>query len=110
MKQRITVQQLNELSDKGREKLKMWVKEHDADVVAIRKNDQGELIKTHLRGEILLSIGQMIELICDREYDTRTYFDAIAKVDNDSRLKAIVPYHRLCDALWNLAKLSLERE
>ena len=82
MKQHITVEQLNELSEKGKEKLRKWWKPQDTDLVWNWKN-KGEPEINHAcnyqeawdssagsdgYGNCfpLLSIGQMIEFLDDK--------------------------------------------
>lgn len=87
MKQHITIEQLNELSDKGKERLRKWVKDNGY------YNESADKLskKMGFRSDgTLLSIGQMIELLATGAY--------------------IFEYEALCDSLWQACKEILEAE
>lgn len=113
MKQHITPEQLNELSEKGRERLRKWWKP-DFDTITYYdaktdKKVKSEPLTEHLP---LLSIGQMIEFLGDLDWFVAE--DALERVFVDD----MYPDHTLlmaspgtyCDALWEAVKEELERE
>jgi len=90
MKQHITIDQLNELSEKGTSRLIHWVEDHGY--------ANGGWTKAGL-----LSIGQMIEFLGEKE-----------AFDDDWQGSIILPCRfdevdRLCDALWEVVKEVLEK-
>lgn len=115
MKRRITADQLNELTDQQKERLREWWKPQEGDFVCDEYGDIGVLHKdldtdwivysdytTHLNDwddpnikqklMPLLDIGQMIDLILDK---TRTPFNFHC-------------HTKVCDALWESVKYCLE--
>lgn len=110
MKQHITVEQLNELSKKGKGNLGHWF---------YQKQDlsHGEDPKN-----LLLSIGQMIEFLDEyfskekRDFDIRIHSAGTAWKYPGQRLVdlSIITYEiedevELCDALWEACKEVLEK-
>lgn len=102
MKQYITLEQLNELSDKGKERLQEYFYERypmgtDRECEEINDIDDGYLP--------LLSIGQMIEFLGENN----------ALEGEDITAQLLLPidwrdYHKLCDALWEAVKEVLHAE
>lgn len=93
MKQHITEEQLNELSDIGKKTLKEW---------GLKRNWNNEkpnivfLTDGKVQGWLpLLSIGQMIEFLNDRELRqfTSRFMEMVEESDKE-----------LCDALWEAVK------
>ena len=92
MKQNITEKQLNELSEKGKKRLRKWWKPKTGDFMISDLSDGSKSVGFVVQSELvggtdlpLLSIGQMIEYLND-DY---------------------IPYERakdFCDALWKLVK------
>jgi hypothetical protein len=88
MKQRISRDQLQELSDMGKERLKTWWKPEAGDIAV---NDQGQSlvynfnINTIKESSLpLLSIGQMIEFL-DEHYGNQTIeYRSALLIDNQS--------------------------
>ena len=125
MKLHINPQQLNDLSEKGRERLRKWRKPRDGDMMANYKNSKVGMIgvnywlspkrlKTHKCFLPLLSIGQMIEYLVNNK--TRCIIAPIAE-DNPPRLEWIVCNYganiksqstELVDALWEACKEILD--
>lgn len=119
MKQHISPEQLNELSENGTEKLRKWwkpdrgdwvyceINEHEADIYgepeedfscsidAIMHDSQGK--KNHLP---LLSIGQMIEFLSDYGAVNIRYVGKNWKVVHWKTYEL----SELCDALWKAVK------
>lgn len=99
MKQHITPKQLNELSEKGKEKLRKWLEKHPL-----------EYKFTVGKPSAILSIGKMIEFLGD---------DKAAKAmltgweqDNlgwEGQCLDLVHIDKLCDALWKAVKKVLEK-
>lgn len=128
MKKHITVEQLNELSDKGKRRLRKWWKPTFGDKIYYEKksieywfdNDdkynmdnwknlgwgiahkepKPKQYKDHRLP--LLSIGQMIEFLRDSSYEGSSYFGA-NETDVQHQGK------ELCDALWEAVKEVLEK-
>ena len=110
MKQYITVEQLDELSEEGKEQLRKWWKPKQWDRKVSNDFDGPFLVRRDMetRAEVgyetkhwlpLLSIGQMIEFLDDHEA-------LITIVTNPSRGNK----DRLCDNLWENVKEVLEGE
>jgi len=90
MKQHITAEQLNELSEKEKEILIKWSAERNyGSYVEIDDWDYG-----------LLSIGQMIEFLDD------DYINVLYEYDNGNPAYA----ESVCDALWEAVKKILKKE
>jgi len=136
MKQHITIDQLNELSDKGKEKLRKWWKPDIRDwrmVTCIGTKHfefkyenfmkpEDEANKDYIKwiknnGLPLLSIGQMIEYL---KKECIKYPDKFYKMDNqvyslmlamsDIRKINVIDWQgELCDSLWEAVKENLEK-
>ena len=90
MKQSITIDDINQLSEKGRNRLAKWCQEHYPDDWLMPGGIQ------------LLSIGQMIELLGD---------SWIAEISSGAGETLSIPRkERLCDRLWEAVKKKLERD
>jgi hypothetical protein len=114
MKQRITVEQLNELTDDQKKRLREWWKPWPADVVLYGEKEDLIIYNHNTRSHLyeqdwliekdhllpLLSIGQMIEL---------TESTNIIKYNGGWSLEedAISFHTELCDALWEAVKQML---
>lgn len=93
MKQHITIEQLNELSDKEIRKLADYYElEEDITSIEYLRKSQGKYDTTHL----LLNIGQMIEFL-DENYDWSV------------SLESMFAEHVFCDALWSAVKEVLKK-
>lgn len=84
MKQHITTKQLNELSKKGKERLRVWQRER-----GLITNSYWYLNR---KGFGLPSIGQMIEFLYNKGFK--------GELNDAINLKA----EGLCDALWEACK------
>lgn len=115
MKQHITVEQLRELSDKGKRKLKNWFKKtYGYDLVEEITGQPGKesCIICGLP-YYTLSIGQMIEYLME----TNNYFSDSYIDDSFEHTISTVNYGELelgwrgelCDKLWELVKNDLEK-
>ena len=106
MKQHITLSQLNELSEKGKEKLRKWWKPEEGDMcvtntgyeVFIGEHVDYERFQAFMADLPLLSIGQMIEFLEVHGNDCYTVFDIWWHMKME-----------LCDALWEAVKEVLEK-
>ena len=88
MKQTITVKQLNELSEKGKEKLEEWMR---------RKK-----YYIHARINLLMSIGQMIEFLdSEQDYQFHIFRRTLdwKIIVNDLQYGKVLG-EELADALW----------
>ena len=127
VKQRITIDQLNELTDEQKQRLREWWKPQGSDIYynthfktsnSIRVNEYTNIeagnIQNSLEGQNwlrpLLSIGQMIELLQDKVacFNMSNMF---ARTDNSSiglgvfKPKSFdIRADELCDALWETVK------
>ena len=114
MKQHITIEQLNELSNEGKEKLRKWCDKKDyikADIMALATNKPMPLP--------LLNIGQMIEFLQGNLINIETIEQA-GEVGECPPLKFMITSSidsfddqeslELCDALWEAVKEVLKRE
>jgi hypothetical protein len=90
MKQSITIDDINQLSETGRSRLAQWCQEHYPDDWLMPGGIQ------------LLNIGQMIELLGDG------WIAAIRK--EAGHTWGIPRKERLCDGLWEAVKQKLERD
>lgn len=120
MKQHITPDQLNELSDKGKERLREWWKPKDGDFyengghVEIVPDDWMKYGWRPWKGYIpLLSIGQMIEFLEEHGelFDVvKNFFDygTTKATFEDVGLKEEADKLEICDALWEAVKEPLE--
>ena len=100
MKQNITVEQLNELSAKGKEKLRKWCEEKDyGDYIRSNGPNTRELELP------LLSIGQMIEFLDEHKRKLRVsaVFQSweLGKSGGGGDVNP-------CDALWEACKETLK--
>ena len=128
MKQHITIEQLNELSANGKEKLREWWKPKIGDihtegtVTEIVDDDNGFYLCYGFDGDgfrykkeeifPLLSIGQMIEYLFDEGLsyapvmfpctDGKNKLYTVGKQNNEPK--------ELCDALWEAVKEVLEEK
>lgn len=124
MKQHITVEQLNELSEKGKEKLRKWWKPivgdwfDDDGYMRIIPDDEtkGAFVLNSFHTP-LLSIGQMIEFL-DEHYKWKKYFSmthhglwSIIDGSYTQPLEGRCAWGKgeLCDALWIGVKEVLEK-
>jgi len=110
MKQRITVEQLNELSDAQKQRLRELWEPQDGDFIYSAKHGHteflevapmrghGDYLKNRDKSLPLLSIGQMIEILVkdDDFFNINQMYDSwrIDKIYNKE----------LCDALWQAVK------
>lgn len=118
MKQRITTEQLNELDDKQKEKLKKWFKPKWGDLVKVNFekkiseepstlinlddhiNDGIVVNPEEIKDELpLLSIGQMIEFLDDGSLEFK---------DRDAKVIVWEWNKELCDELWERVKEKLK--
>lgn len=103
MKQHITAEQLNELSEKGKKKLRKWSQNLDSSFDLTEDNDNGLP---------LLSIGQMIEFL--QQHHLKTDPMNMTITYSSSLLswwfKDEKQYRELCDALWEAVKEVLEKK
>lgn len=126
MKQHITIEQLNELSEKGKENLRAWWKPQQGDKcvkwlgsgsieeeVIIGGSDQNYEEVSELNNGLtpLLSIGQMIEFLeetTDKTYGERWWYKIFfGGYGGEVGLKE--EDVELCDALWEVVKEVLEK-
>lgn len=116
VKRRITVEQLNELTDKQRERLRNWWKQEAYDLYA-SETATGELkhygvyhwtenseIQAKDKRLPLLDIVQMIELL--EEKHGECWINKIYSVDYDHNIYPLYE-GELCDALWEEVKAVL---
>lgn len=126
MKQHISIKQLNELSEKGRKKLRKWWKPQVGDCFVILYDNTtprsiGNTIyvctKTDImRGGVastpsflpLLSIGKTIEFLGDKYVITNR--NASWRVWDRNGKHRMIENKILCDALWEACKEVLENE
>lgn len=105
MKQHITKSELEQLSEKGKEKLDSWLFK---DMPPVAMNDG---IFRGMERDRLLSIGQMIEFLS--EYDLEEIYwegkhsDRMWVIEGDSFKKSS---KELSDVLWEVVKKALEKE
>lgn len=133
MKQHITIEQLNELSDRGKEKLREWWKPKRGDMFF--GIDRGIVANTwnEIPNGIYprLNIGQLIEYLAEKTKDI-TYVDdyfenqigfnhTYGSLNNSTKSpKKGIPYAiawgsqklkgELCDALWQAVEEDLESD
>lgn len=122
MKQHITPKQLNELSEKGKERLRKWWKPkrgdwfytHNAGKVALitkgmKTKSNRFFLNRKDRLSPLLSIGQMIEFLDDRdEWSMEKIFTWSIDLDRDDGIKDVYDLVELVDSLWEACKKVLE--
>lgn len=98
MKLYITVEQLNELTDKGKKKLILWVTKL---TIPNYSSFEGIMISNpDLKDKALLSIGQMIQFLGkDYKYTVITRFG-----DQERDITEVVEPDKLCDCLWEAVK------
>ena len=100
MKQHITVEQLNQLSEKGKEKLREWWEKDIVEVDESKK--QPEMICFGYKDLPLLSIGQMIEFLIENN-----------KLEGEEYGRPALPTYNhdwekyICDDLWEAVKEAL---
>ncbi len=109
MKQHITIKQLNELSEKGADKMKEWL------ATKVKGTPVGEI--TLIDGRLpspILSIGGMIEFLDDGVVKPHIYkvsrgwvVDEYIYGQEDSIFN--IRRKELCDALWEAVKDTLEK-
>lgn len=129
MKQNITVEQLNDLSDKGKEKLRAWWKPQEGDRII---GPEGEFVATYHDDDCcggdycqyqreqcglfqwssdkvlpLISIGQMIEFLYEHHGNLWPRLGMFV-FDDNKRIHCMT--NRLCDALYQACKEVLEKE
>lgn len=108
MKQNITVQQLNELSEKAIERLKEWNKNSEPYYMTT------DGIKHELSFLPIMSIGQMIEYLDEVEAEGNDYIDV--SYGDGHTWRDIGPImlwndtnkENLCDELWKAVREVLE--
>lgn len=120
MKQRITVEQLNELTVEQKEKLREWWKENlktydvacykfgrDNVVLVIQYSDSmHKAMDDSFNCLPLLSIGQMIELLRDKErYNLKEIEDFVD--DYNTFYLTWFEFKEFCDAIWDEVKRAL---
>ena len=119
MKQYITPDQLNELSEKGKKRLRKWWKRQDGDLVEWLGYER-VLHSVSMECEFwpdkeellpLLSIGQMIEFLEDK---TKSEFHIFRRVIDWKIVYEGLDYGKklgegICDALWEAIKEILEK-
>lgn len=112
MKQHITIEQLNELSEKGKERLREWWNK-------TQTTKDGEKWENGISNIVCLSIGQMLEFLDESGH---TFYSINTQENNGKREFFMISYkkssikqalngHRteLCDALWEAVKEILEQ-
>ncbi|HYD92480.1 MAG TPA: hypothetical protein VEA37_13465 [Flavobacterium sp.] len=131
MKQRITVEQVTQLTDKQEEKLKQWWRPMFGDHFVVIDGRTICYVVNYYSGDIvtlgkresfiekskclpLLSIGQMVELLKDKEaFKSSLGYAPSAVVEFPNGWLAIDWYHankkglELCDILWEAIKNEL---
>jgi len=129
MKQRITTQQLEELTDLQRQSLRKWYVVGEGDYIAWKNNSRQKKYNVDLNyndseyGYVdepnskltgkweapLLSIGQMLEFldICVIYLENEAGWWGIKTTES---LQDIEPVPELCDALWEVIKIRLTSE
>lgn len=128
MKQHITIDQLNELSEQGKEKLREWWKPQVGHMVLwdhlsgpLTRNGEcmwDDLTKDDFEKDDylpLLSIGQMIEFLNENSMritrqdheGAECWYIEHSKFDNN-KIWMFIP--ELCDALWEAVKQVLEEK
>lgn len=111
MKQHISITQLNELSEKGKERLRKWYKPVDGDLV-YKPDDRSEMFWGMSReaswGDTLplLSIGQMIQFLQEHKVD---WINEVFTVDYGGYISYANKDNNLIDDLWELVKDVLEK-
>lgn len=125
MKQNISINQLNELSDKAKEKLREWWKPQYGDLIYGKWYAHPIVLDYDRLGRVdietlslpLLSIGQMIELISDYEYgywriySGKTQSEWYVESNNLYGESLSTPIcTELSDTLWEAVKYILEKE
>lgn len=114
MKQHITVEQLNELSDKLQKKLRVWFTDNysDKDIPSSECIDTSGEHRSDWPSsckygyEPLLSIGQLIEFLDEHNEYEHWWEEILYPEGKDIFLK----YEgELCDALWEAVKKILEK-
>lgn len=121
MKQNITIEQLNELSDKGKEKLREWWKPKEGDLTdcgTYYYDGEYVFFENKMDGNQkcypLLSIGQMIEFLDDNKMimDIDPHYQ-IGYLHGEKFIvggKTICWWDKeLCDVLWLAIKKVLEK-
>ena len=128
MKQNITIKQLNELSEKGKEKLGKWWKPKEGDIFVYFVGPKDEKIfGPYYYGDPtfedssfpkfpLLSIGQMIEFLRDNDKDLKMSYGrtptnmGVYGIGWRVKSKGFDQTHEhLCDSLWEAVKETLEK-
>lgn len=118
MKQHITVEQLNELSDKGKERLRAWWKPQAGDLATAEGDGYRAVlvynfsVNTIKQAQYpLLSVGQMMEFLSESEYAFEITCD-IGMLTMDKFIgyeqREAMGSEELCDALWEAVKEELE--
>lgn len=119
MKQHISIEQLNDLSDYGKDRLCKWWVPQPGDLVVDRDGKDIETImccEDEIDKEIdlpILSIGQMIELlrenITDHYYGDEINFTGI-NVSYRVYASIYIDDSLTCDNLWDACKQVLEKK
>jgi len=111
MKQHITPKQLNELSEKGKSKLFVWLTKkgyHDGQCFMCGPDVHAGRRKTVDKIKPLLSIGQMLEFLSDKNnvkypitiHERFLDWKVVSRGSNEVYTKGL----ELCDALWEAVK------
>ncbi|HEX8965414.1 MAG TPA: hypothetical protein VF820_03220 [Patescibacteria group bacterium] len=121
MKQHITIEQLNELSEKGKERLQYWYAASKYPKTVKVKLPEGFTITTY-KEELwkrkklpLLSIGQMIEFLEEKHELRRSHWENTKFIKPSSTTQiswtheSSINSHDICDNLWESAKEELEK-
>ena len=113
MKQHITVKQLNELSNiQGKKKLRKWWKPKAGDKILMYEDQVKVLLEGYLPMEKekhnllpLLSIGQMIEFLDEKDdYFRSWYTKGISTKEYKDRNFSWKYKEEICDKLWEAVK------
>jgi hypothetical protein len=121
MKQHITIDDLNQLTDKQKEKLREWWKPRAGD-----KLDSGGIVSADAELPVvgiwvddmwsrdnksfpLLSIGQMISFLYSHDYQFNINFDPNI-YEEAKGIEFNYEYVNLCDALWEAVKYILSED
>lgn len=122
MKQHITIEQLNELTDKGRERLREWWKpktlgelfyDPEHGYVAWNPSTPMKMRIAEVEPLPILSIGQMIEFLGQKTIEIDAYEQrwdswAVGVWERDG-MSIRHESSELCDALWEAVKEVLEK-
>lgn len=113
MKQHITIEQLNELSPKAKEKLRQWLGDPRKLATRENPNEEEKMILDNYLDLPLLSIGLMIEFLDEHDYnwhDDAFTDDGGVGDDNWEEFWVRRKDRELCDALFEAVKQVLEEK